>query len=314
MSDFTYNGNAAETNRRRGFTLIELLVVIAIIAILAAILFPVFATAREKARQTTCTSNLKQLGLAYLQYVQDYDEYFPASSAISWSSNGSATVALNGYGWAAQIYPYVKSAASYVCPDDVAQPKKLGTLSLPIVSYTEGSFPNGAYAPANQGIGGYKATSTASAQPCPMSAFGAVASTVLLYEGSQIYSTTGVQGDGGNGSTINKTSLLQFPIAAVQTGYGPLDTVDNRYTSFAGAGANGVAYYDVPVATHRHVFNAPGDSGNMYLVADGHVKYLQWTKVSSCDQFASGCSATKTPVTTSQLGVSNSYAVTFSVQ
>ena len=64
-------------HRRNGFTLIELLVVIAIIAILAAILFPVFARAREKARQTSCLSNLKQLGLAALMYVQDYDEMFP---------------------------------------------------------------------------------------------------------------------------------------------------------------------------------------------------------------------------------------------
>ena len=65
-------------NARKGFTLIELLVVIAIIAILAAILFPVFAQAREKARQTSCLSNLKQIGLATLQYNQDNDEMFYA--------------------------------------------------------------------------------------------------------------------------------------------------------------------------------------------------------------------------------------------
>src|ERR1700722_12582440 len=65
--------------KRRGFTLIELLVVIAIIAILAAILFPVFAQAREKARQIADTSNMKQLGLAFLQYQQDFDEHFPFS-------------------------------------------------------------------------------------------------------------------------------------------------------------------------------------------------------------------------------------------
>jgi prepilin-type N-terminal cleavage/methylation domain-containing protein len=63
-----------ETMRRTGFTLIELLVVIAIIAILAAILFPVFARARENARKSNCASNLKQMGLAIMQYVQDYDE------------------------------------------------------------------------------------------------------------------------------------------------------------------------------------------------------------------------------------------------
>ncbi len=70
-------------NRRRAFTLIELLVVIAIIAILAAILFPVFAQAREKARQTSCLSNHKQYALATLMYVQDYDETFPFSAYLA---------------------------------------------------------------------------------------------------------------------------------------------------------------------------------------------------------------------------------------
>ncbi|HAZ64394.1 MAG TPA: hypothetical protein DCZ72_12415 [Armatimonadetes bacterium] len=88
---------------RRGFTLIELLVVIAIIAILAAILFPVFAKAREKARQTACLSNLKQIGLAMMQYAQDYDESYPAWVDF-WGPFGWTWEAY----WMTKIEPYIK--------------------------------------------------------------------------------------------------------------------------------------------------------------------------------------------------------------
>ena len=104
-----------QTNRRglSGFTLIELLVVIAIIAILAAILFPVFAKAREKARQASCMSNLKQIGLAMMQYQQDSDEYFPI--ARHWGNSASGVQEWN---WGQQIYPYVKSVQMFKCPSD----------------------------------------------------------------------------------------------------------------------------------------------------------------------------------------------------
>jgi prepilin-type N-terminal cleavage/methylation domain-containing protein/prepilin-type processing-associated H-X9-DG protein len=91
---------------RVGFTLIELLVVIAIIAILAAILFPVFAKAREKARQITCASNLKQIGLGLMQYTQDYDERFPIGNG---NGNGN---------WVDQSYAYYKSTGMFKCPDN----------------------------------------------------------------------------------------------------------------------------------------------------------------------------------------------------
>ena len=91
---------------RRGFTLIELLVVIAIIAILAAILFPVFARARENARRTSCSSNLKQIGLGILQYVQDYDETMPGHNMRA---------PQNQY-WMDIVQPYVKSSQLFVCP------------------------------------------------------------------------------------------------------------------------------------------------------------------------------------------------------
>ena len=94
---------------RRGFTLIELLVVIAIIAILAAILFPVFARAREKARQASCLSNLKQLGLATAMYVQDYDERFGRHCHCCPEPNNHPCKL-------AAIYPYVKNTQLYACP------------------------------------------------------------------------------------------------------------------------------------------------------------------------------------------------------
>ncbi len=95
---------------RRAFTLIELLVVIAIIAILAAILFPVFAKAREKARQSSCQSNVKQLGLAFMQYTQDYDEKWPS---MFWNSGWQP--AASGY-WGGEIAPYIKNTQIFKCP------------------------------------------------------------------------------------------------------------------------------------------------------------------------------------------------------
>jgi len=97
------------TRERAGFTLIELLVVIAIIAILAAILFPVFAKAREAARKATCTSNLKQLSLAMIMYKSDYDSQFPMSGWYNLPNDSTCD-------WQNSIFPYVKNKGAYKCP------------------------------------------------------------------------------------------------------------------------------------------------------------------------------------------------------
>jgi prepilin-type N-terminal cleavage/methylation domain-containing protein len=107
---------------RRGFTLIELLVVIAIIAILAAILFPVFAKAREKARQINCVSNVRQMGMAIMQYAQDYDESFPPRLPDPQPGPAYPCKPCRTIDWRVYSYPYVKNDQIYRCPSDGGVP------------------------------------------------------------------------------------------------------------------------------------------------------------------------------------------------
>ncbi len=105
---------------KKGFTLIELLVVIAIIAILAAILFPVFAQAREKARQASCLSNLKQIGTAAMMYAQDYDERLASANFANSPAGLWGTPLWNAYGWGYMWplwQPYIKNGQVYNCAD-----------------------------------------------------------------------------------------------------------------------------------------------------------------------------------------------------
>jgi prepilin-type N-terminal cleavage/methylation domain-containing protein/prepilin-type processing-associated H-X9-DG protein len=162
---------------RRGFTLIELLVVIAIIAILAAILFPVFAKAREKARQSVCASNQKQMGLVFLQYVQDYDECWPNVNA-------------NGQDWPLSIYPYVNSYGIFGCPDDPSpSPTKLSYAMNTLIFWWNGG---GAV--------------------CMNSKFTAPANTVLLFEFTNGATSTNGVANGvcatSNGTT--KSGSIQY--------------------------------------------------------------------------------------------------------
>ncbi|HEY3330205.1 MAG TPA: DUF1559 domain-containing protein [Capsulimonadaceae bacterium] len=218
---------------KKAFTLIELLVVIAIIAILAAILFPVFATAREKARQTSCLSNEKQLGLAALQYVQDYDETYAC---------GRLFYGFYGRGWAGQLYPYVKAADAFTCPNDTMHKS-----SLPTVSYALN-------------------LNFATVPPQQMSSLASSAKSVYL---SEIF----------NSETV---SLANFDSESISGGtYGSPNaaaTLDNNNQLLA----TGLLGNDRVPATQNLMKNLKGrhQEGSCFLFADGHVKWLLGTLVS----------------------------------
>ena len=184
-----------------GFTLIELLVVIAIIAILAAILFPVFAQAREKARQSSCASNLKQLSLAVIQYNQDYDETFPIGNNQNWDKP-----------WVRSVQPYVKSLAVFRCPND--------PIGIPSGSYTDPYFGT-RVTYASNGMIRYSNSSSANdlvgvignsqnwmgKQSATLADVGRAAETVMLTEKDHVYKNAdnigGNLSDWGPGSFIS---------------------------------------------------------------------------------------------------------------
>ena len=235
----------AETRRQRGFTLIELLVVIAIIAILAAILFPVFQKVRENARRTACLSNMKQIGLAFMQYNQDYDEKFTGSTYY-------------GEGWAGKVYPYVKSKGVYVCPDDSTKPLP-NTYAPDQVSYTANSFllcPHTVSSTDNTAVSSTLAQLTAPA------------TTVLLFEGQSVES--GYNGPGTGTDHQNNYTYLTDP---------------GENQSLVGDGSSDAYSVPIEVGRHAPDNADAGGvvrSGRLnFLAADGHAKNLD---ASWCNQ------------------------------
>ena len=247
---------------KRGFTLIELLVVIAIIAILAAILFPAFARARENARRASCQSNLKQIGLGILQYVQDYDETMP--SGLINNADGNFMSFAAGQGWASQVYPYVKSAQIFGCPSD---PTANGT-NTNKMSY--GYNPNVAHGPGS----GFSNPDVWIVSK--LSIFNATAKTILLTEvqgsASDPTSPTAVTSPiangifaASNGSNAG-TQCATGPIgdrSAPATQGSPIEATCTSGTNGGGA-----------TATGRHL------EGSNFAFADGHVKWLKGEKIS----------------------------------
>ncbi len=241
------------TNDQCGFTLIELLVVIAIIAILAAILFPVFAQAREKARAVSCLSNQKQLGLAYMQYLQDYDETFVFSSR--WGDAGQ--------GWGGHVYPYVKNTAVYICPDDSLQrpvwfPHKVSYAQNTILSSN-----NFWWDWTQNSDGTWSNTQTAT-----LATLTAPTSIVLIYE-----CAGAVDGGAPYPEPLDANAKYFFFNGGDVTNPFEVD-------SMAGNGAN--AAWQSPVTCYRHgnyTLNPDGsiNGGANFILADGHAKWLRST-------------------------------------
>ncbi len=237
------------TMNRRGFTLIELLVVIAIIAILAAILFPVFAKVREKARAIACLSNEKQMGLAYMQYIQDYDETY-----IFGSGSGS--------GWAGRLYPYVKSTAVYVCPDDnQARP---GWMTYK-VSYAQNTniaatLPFWVWT-NNNGVFGNTGTATSASLISP-------SNTILIYESP---------------GQLGPNAPYPEPLSSLSTSnFCCMNGVYPGFTTTEGnsASGNGLNYpWQTPVVADRHGnYSVSGTTLNgfaNFILADGHAKFMR---------------------------------------
>ncbi len=263
--------NHSQAKQSQAFTLIELLVVIAIIAILAAILFPVFQKVRENARRTSCLSNEKQLGLAFTQYTQDYDERYP-SGVIAGTGVGLRSY---GQGWGGQIYTYVKSTGVYKCPDDPTSVQANNGYSASPVSYA------------------FNANATSSA----LSQFNAPASSVLLCE------TFGapVRVDQADEGIYSNT---QYDLSPVTDGLpDPTSAAGGVLCDQIACGvrAGGTGGYDLMLATgvlpagqtgtlaagaySPSTYTSGGvgihTGGSNFLLADGHVKFLQPAAVSS---------------------------------
>lgn len=250
--------------RNAGFTLIELLIVIAILGILAAILFPVFSRVRENARRSSCQSNLKQMGLVFQMYVQDYDEKFPFPNSAPLGAGDIYTIegfsfdstAQRYPSWRSRIFPYIKGLEIYRCPSsprglaaNQMSPERVpetGTRYFP-VSYGFNAGSGGSKigtAFDRQVVNGVNTSAGEYPSNCALTRIIVPAETILMYETSHINHAN----TNWNGSLDTATDT-ECPTASV-----PLSSI---HSSYWWAGHLGTANY---------------------LFVDGHVKAMRLEK------------------------------------
>jgi prepilin-type N-terminal cleavage/methylation domain-containing protein len=244
---------------RSAFTLIELLVVIAIIAILAAILFPVFAQARDKARMASCLSNAKQLGLGLMMYVQDYDETFYWQRAWDeqddWGPGRWGPSFFSYTRWPIRHLPYIKNEGVFKCPSDKNPNRGVGDSG-------SGNTPFGISFGANLGIfhrGG---------NPCLMATVARPAEKLVIGEALVPYGFEPWNVEYFRGANYNFQNENGWNFGAFRLNVGAAQT----------RGING----DQMRTVTRHQL------GNIAIFADGHAKWIRWNQTGDCDHGGHG--------------------------
>lgn len=274
---------------RRAFTLIELLVVIAIIAILAAILFPVFAQARDKARQTSCLSNNRQMGIALMMYVQDYDETYPGNLQLEETiANPSKPFLRKPFDM--QLLPYIKNTQIFFCPSDSLSyrvPATSSSLTFWDENYRAKGLPR-----SYQYVGNIVTAETGSTAPY-----------VDKNTGVSTYPGPGEPSGSGRGRSLAAVDRPSETVVFVEVWGKSSDPTDSSYVGSPHAsgfvlcdtwklagrkpgqttGADSLPAICMAFKLQDGIPTVGHSTGSNYVFADGSAKWMTWGKIRSND-------------------------------